>query len=416
MENVIIIETLTAKQALDSSGKDWWDVIPHLVKERAITNFQGKNKTKIIYNPTCSEWQRIEPDKLDSKLQKIADQLSNGNVINSSKSLQFSAASQTTTNTLNITKNDDGADFSLMAENLNFVHKESISMKPKKFIINDLYWKLLVRNVLMAKNTLILGPSGTGKTSVVYHLSKVLERTIVNIPLGNAQHDPKTLLLGTTQYNAEQGTFFGQSAFITAIQEENAIILLDELSRPNPDAWNILLPAIDPEQRFVRLDDVPGSPIINVHPTVTFIATANIGAKYTATKVLDQALVDRFPTIINMPRLSRMDELLMLQLEYPNVPMTKLNLIVNIVDTIRTEYLSNGSKLSNDVSARISKEMTELVRDGFSVSETCNACIYPIYSDEGGTDSEQTFVRQLIQGYIPAVDTPDQLFNSSDAN
>ena len=48
---------------------------------------------------------------------------------------------------------------------------------------------------------------------------------------------------------------------------------------------------LDGGQRYLRLDEAEGSPIVNVADGVTFIATANIGNEYTSTRVMDRAIL-----------------------------------------------------------------------------------------------------------------------------
>ena len=119
--------------------------------------------------------------------------------------------------------------------------------------------------------------------------------------------DPRSTLIGNTHFNKSDGTDFSESTFVKAIQTENAVILLDELSRAHPDAWNILMTVLDPGQRYLRLDEADGSPTINVAKGVCFIATANIGNEYTSTRVMDKALLDRF-IVIEMDMLEKQDE------------------------------------------------------------------------------------------------------------
>ena len=54
------------------------------------------------------------------------------------------------------------------------------------------------------------------------------------------------------------------------------------------------MPAIDPTQRYLRLDEDESSSVVKVADGVCFIATANIGNEYTATRVLDKASVEDF--------------------------------------------------------------------------------------------------------------------------
>jgi hypothetical protein len=47
--------------------------------------------------------------------------------------------------------------------------------------------------------------------------------------------------------------------------------------------------------------------------------------------------------------------------------------------------------------------MAGLIYDGFTLTEAAEVCIYPFFSDAGGADSERTYMRQLVQKYIPSI-------------
>ena len=64
---------------------------------------------------------------------------------------------------------------------------------------------------------------------------------------------------------------------------------MDEISRAHPEAWNILMTVLDAGQRYLRLDEHQDAPTIEVAEGVTFVATANIGNEYTATRAMDRA-------------------------------------------------------------------------------------------------------------------------------
>ena len=44
--------------------------------------------------------------------------------------------------------------------------------------------------------------------------------------------------------------------------------------------------------------------------------------------------------------------------------------------------------------------MAGLLADGFTLTECAEVAIYPLYSPEGGLQSERTFVKQLVQKYV----------------
>jgi MoxR-like ATPase len=215
-----------------------------------------------------------------------------------------------------------------------------------------------------------------------------------------ASTDPRSFLIGNTHYDREKGTFFSESAFIKAIQTENAVILLDEISRCHPDGINILMSVLDDIQRYIRLDEKNGSDTIKVADGVCFLATANVGGQYTSTRVMDRALLDRFPVKLEMVTLTVDEEYKLLLKYYPDSDKKMIRSISEICFMTRDSISKEGSKITNFLSTRSAIEMAGLANDGFSLLEIAETAIYPNFSDDGGIESERTFMKQLIQKYI----------------
>ena len=289
-----------------------------------------------------------------------------------------------------------------------FIHTKGKDLKPNGLFIEDLKWKYLLRSAVRGKNILMTGPTGCGKTLAAQSLVKSLKRPDYYFNLGATQ-DARATLIGNTHFNKENGTFFSESAFVKAIKTPNAIILLDELSRAHPEAANILMTVLDAGQRYLRLDEAEGSPIIKVASGVTFIATANIGGEYTATRVMDRALMDRFVQI-EMDLLDKENELALLKFKFPEADEYSLNALAEIADTTRQLIKTDASKISTIVSTRVNVEAAGLIYDGFTLFEAANIAILPYFSNDGGLDSERVFMTQLLQKYIKS-DDESQLFN-----
>ena len=289
-----------------------------------------------------------------------------------------------------------------------FIHTKGKDLKPNGLFIEELKWKYLLRSAVRGKNILMTGPTGCGKTLAAQSLVKSLKRPDYYFNLGATQ-DARATLIGNTHFNKEKGTFFSESAFVKAIKTPNAIILLDELSRAHPEAANILMTVLDAGQRYLRLDEAEGSPIVKVASGVTFIATANIGGEYTATRVMDRALMDRFVQI-EMDLLDKEGELALLKFKFPEADEYSLNALAEIADTTRQLIKTDASKISTIVSTRVNVEAAGLIYDGFTLFEAANIAILPYFSNDGGLDSERVFMTQLLQKYIKS-DDESQLFN-----
>jgi len=296
------------------------------------------------------------------------------------------------------------------AEVLSFIHG-SYSLKPKGLMMSELKWKYLIRSAVRGKNIMMTGPAGCGKTMAAKSVVNSLDRPDFYFNLGATQ-DPRSTLIGNTHFDTTKGTYFSKSLFVEAIQTPNAVILLDELSRAHPDAWNILMTVLDYGQRYLRLDEQSGSDTIKVADGVTFVATANIGNEYTSTRVMDKALMDRF-TIVEMDVLSEADENSLLGYMFPNVDSKLLTNVAKIANLTRVESKSETARISSGISTRTTVELCGLLYDGFSLEEASEVSIYPQYDSVGGVDSERTFVKQIVQKFCDD-GSSDDLFNEEE--
>lgn len=303
-------------------------------------------------------------------------------------------------------------------ELIKFIHN-SYSLKPEGLIMSENKWKYLIRQSLRGRNIMMVGPSGFGKTLAAICVPKVLNRPYEVFNLGQTQ-DPQSYLIGNTHFR-DNGTIFDESLFVKTIQIPYSIIILDEFSRGHREAWNILMPVLDVNQRSLRLDSKPDTPTIKVAPGVTFISTSNIGAEYTATNTIDRAIFERH-VVIEMDILTQEDELKLLTYMYPNVNRDLLNAVALIAHTTRVEVRTAEPHIQSMVSTRQSVEMAGMLYDGFTLAESAEEVIYPFYSTDGGNDSERTYIKSVVQRAIPISSQTEKsnnfnsLFNADEMN
>jgi len=295
---------------------------------------------------------------------------------------------------------------------LNFIHNEAVGLRPDTLVMPDLKWKYLVRSAMRSKNIMMTGAAGCGKTMAAKKLVDALDRPEFYFNLGATQ-DPRGTLIGNTHFKKEEGTTFCESLFVKAIQTKDAVILLDEISRAHPEAWNILMTVLDAGQRYLRLDEHESAPTIEVAEGVCFIATANIGTEYTATRAMDRALVDRF-IIVEMDTLSQEQESGLLAKLHPGITSNQADNIAEISSMTRKEIKSDAPRITNAISTRLSVEMAGLLEDGFTLAEAAEVCIYPFFDEDGGVDSERTFMKQVVQKYCGEAEVEEDLFNAEE--
>jgi hypothetical protein len=129
---------------------------------------------------------------------------------------------------------------------------------------------------------------------------------------------------------------------------------------------------------------------------------------------MDRALQDRFITI-EMDQLDERMEFALLKMKYPAAHTEAVQAIAEIAAQTRKECKSSNPKLTNSLSTRAAVELTSLIYDGFSLTEAAEVGIYPFFSEDGGVDSERTYVKQIVQKYcVNPAETKSDLFGADD--
>jgi MoxR-like ATPase len=261
------------------------------------------------------------------------------------------------------------------------------------FHIDPDIWFLLVRNALRGENTLLVGPTGSGKTEILTHLAKALSKDLHIQDMGTVQ-DAQSALLGVHRINKEGHSSFDYAPFVDHIKS-GGIVLLDELNRSPLAANNILFPCLD-KRRYLPVDIACDEcdRKIAVNENTVFFATANLGSEYSGTQAIDRALLDRFfPIELDYPQEADEIQIIMLR---TGIEEKSATAIVRVSNEIRKQY--KEQELSSAISVRHTLQAAGLVADGFDVDKALLSTILPLFEDSIGV-SERSKVLSIVSAF-----------------
>jgi midasin (ATPase involved in ribosome maturation) len=229
-------------------------------------------------------------------------------------------------------------------------------------------YEIIKHNIEHCVNTMLIGPTGTGKTEVISNIADVFSLPIVIFDMGTMT-DPIMGLVGTHVITVKDGVThseFRRSRFSEIIQQPG-IILLDEISRAGAQANNLLFPCLDFRKELPMEYSFHDTTPVKVHPQCVFFSTANMGSQYTGTHKLDRALLDRF-MLIEADTLKTDETKETLKAEFPSLNDEQITKLVATYNAINQEH--DEFKISFNLSIRHLKTIARLVSNGFTIYDS----------------------------------------------
>lgn len=273
-------------------------------------------------------------------------------------------------------------------------------LKPKDkdgFHVEEKTWKILVRNLNRKVNTLLLGPTGSGKTEIIERICRQTGTPLTIIQMGTIT-DPTEQLVGKLDLDTVTGgTRFDWADFAKAIQNPG-VVLLDEINRIPDNGENILFSCLDGTRSLSAAGAKScDSRTIKVHPDCVFFATANIGARYTGTKEMDSALMNRFmPVEVDYMTPATETKILIKRTGINEDDARNISFIAG-----RIREMAAMETLQNSVSTRETIQCASLVSDGFTCLEAMEATFLPLF-DRGSGPNDQSSERSSVKALFQA--------------
>lgn len=250
-------------------------------------------------------------------------------------------------------------------------------------------WYEVIRAIDKKQNILLKGPSGTGKSSYAYMVTKRLGIGITDVDMGQME-DAVSGLLGVHRLKNGKSEF--QLAPFAKAVVRPGLILLDEVNRCSPSAVNILFPCVDFRRTLnISIAELEEDRTRPVHEDASFFATANIGYEFSGTNALDAAWGDRFNFLeIGFPPEDKEVELLM---KVHGIDKLSSEKVVKAANAVRELY--GQGRLSASVSFRGTGEMASKIKDGYRTEDAIKSYLLPRFSGSVDSGEKQIVVETV---------------------
>lgn len=212
--------------------------------------------------------------------------------------------------------------------------------------------KALRKSIEINVPTLLIGHTGTGKTTMVRNLAQEYGKTLHRFSItGDTTVDD---FVG--KFNLIDGNTVWTDGILLTAMKKGDWIVVDEINAANSDILFVLHSLLD-DDRFITLTQHDNS-VIRPHEDFRIFATMNPTEDYAGTKELNMALLNRFAVVLHVDYAENEGEIVIDQTGVTKQTASKL---VTVAKALR----SNNIIMSTRDLVNIGK----LVKSGFKVAD-----------------------------------------------
>lgn len=214
--------------------------------------------------------------------------------------------------------------------------------------------------------SLLIGETGTGKTSLARELATVLGKRVVRINLDGGMTPDE--LVGRIMLHGSETKF--EHGIIPKAMQQGACLILDEVNACLPDTLFVLHALLENPSRLLIPET--GEEIFPA-PGFCVIATMNPSHDYAGTKALNPAFYSRFGVTLRFESLSGEKLCLALGNHVPSAPASHIAEIASVIESINE--LRKQEKINTRISIREGLSALVLAQDGLTVEEAIHVAL-----------------------------------------
>lgn len=181
--------------------------------------------------------------------------------------------------------------------------KKETASKKDAYFISKTNEKLLKACIEGNNAALLIGETGTGKTTVIREYAKEQGQTLVRISLNGSTGIEE--ILG--KWLIDKGTTVWQDGILTMALRRGYWVVMDEINAALPEVLFVLHSLLDDDRSIIIPEK--DNEIVRPAEGFRFFATMNPPEEYAGTKDMNKALVSRFTAVINVDVLTTAKEI-----------------------------------------------------------------------------------------------------------
>jgi len=253
--------------------------------------------------------------------------------------------------------------------------------------------RILLLGLMMKDNVLLVGETGTGKSSLIEQVAARLNYNVIKINFDG--HITRQDLIGEWVVKGREMQF-QYGVLSMAFQMPGTIIILDEWDTISAECSFVLQRPLQKDDRKLLIMETGGE-LIELHPDNCITATANTcgqgddtGLYSQGTRVQNYAQLNRFSLTIKMSYLPFDQEVEMLKRRFPDLQQEECTAFVKAINAVREGYV-NGQ-----ISAPLSpRDLINWAEKYLSLGDPMRAARYCFINRCNEEDS--VVVTQIIQ-------------------
>ena len=224
--------------------------------------------------------------------------------------------------------------------------------------VKRVHYDVLTANIEQGGSSLLIGETGTGKTSLVSAIAKKQGKELIRVSVNGSTGVEE--IIG--KYLAKNGSTVWQDGILIRAMRHGHWVIFDEINAALPEILFTLHQLLDHERK-VTISEKDGE-VVKPHKDFRFFSNMNPPEEYAGTKELNRALLSRFDAVLNIEVVPEVLEMMTLVM-HSGISEDTAYRLVSVANTLRK--LKKEDKIFYYCSTRDLVQAGKLINGGLDI-------------------------------------------------